>query len=104
MERINLTLENKPNYFKLYSDCTIYTQFHKLLYFELDLNQLQKERKQLKKELRNKGVKVSTKINDNIFKNFSNEFYIKLGEYKILSENVEKLFIEIYEKGLYSDL
>lgn len=102
MKKINLTLENKPNHYKLYSDCTIYTQFHKYVVFDLNLNQLQEKRKQLIKELKNKNIKVSTKTNDDLFKKYSQDFYFKLGIYKTISEDLEKKFNAIYEKGLYS--
>lgn len=102
MLKIDLIKEDKPNHYKLYSDCTIYADFHKATYFELDLNAIKEERKQLKKELRLKGVKVKTKTNDEIFKRLFNDFYIKLGEYKAISEDLINKFNAIYENGLYA--
>jgi DNA topoisomerase VI subunit B len=100
MNKINLIKKENEVHYKLSSEYTIYAQFHKVNSLSINLKQLNTKRKQLKKLLREKKVKVSTKTNDEIFKIYSEDFYTKLSEYKTISEELIKRFNSIYEKGL----
>ena len=102
MEKINLKLINREDYYSLESDSTIYARFKKVCRYELDLKQLQKERKELIKQLRSQGCTVSTKSNDVYFKNHQADFYDCIKLYKELTEELERRFNAIYKNGLYA--
>jgi hypothetical protein len=102
MYKINLTLENTEKSFKLSSDSTIYAQFLKPTCHKIDLKGLMQERKEFIKTCRKNKIKVSTKQNDTIIKTFYLDYYKDLEDYKAICLDLENLYLNIYEYGLYS--
>jgi len=99
--RIKLTKKENDNHYSIIGDYTIYAQFKKANAFYVDIPELIRKRKLIIKTLRNNGVKVSTKHNDEIINRESQRFYDDLNTYKIIETEVISRFNKIYSKGIY---